>query len=44
MPCAGVEDNVAAERFATQFLQNNGSETTWAANANGAISELNDPR
>jgi hypothetical protein len=38
-----VEDNVAVERFVTQLLPNNGSESTWAANANGAINDLNDP-
>jgi hypothetical protein len=34
MPCAGVEGHVAVERFVTQLLQNHGSESTWAANAN----------
>ena len=43
MPCAGVEDNVALELFARQLLQDNGLEPTWAANANGAINDLNLP-
>jgi PAS domain S-box-containing protein len=37
-----VEDNIEVGRFSTQLLQDLGYETTWAANANEALTLLNE--